>query len=163
MIKIEIPSLSELLHDTRVRILLFLVGFASVASVLILILLDIRHDKEALKKQANRYETFIDQQLIKYYTWEELTDMSDDELRVVIDRVIEKEAETLLAVPDINDFIIPAKEDTYSTGFELIRKVRPRWSDEEIKTFWKPLEDVGLDKLDEKNMNLLKGKLEGVM
>lgn len=148
--------------DLKVKIIVLTTLFISVISVIILVALDFQRDREVIRRQADKYETYIDQLLLEKYSYEELKDMGAQELKIAIDMAIDQESQRVLNAPTLRDFLIPVKDDNYATTFKITRNPRDKWSKEEIEQFWIDLEDLDLDKLDERNLEYLKARLKDI-
>lgn len=148
--------------DFRVKILVLTTLFISFISVVVLIINDIQNDARILEVKANKYETYIDQLLLSKFTFEELKEMSSDELKMAVDMVIEEENTKISNRPKLTDFILPVKDDDYSIKFKLTREPKKRWSSEDLEHYWIELDTLDIGNLDEKNFEYLKARLKEV-
>ncbi|MBN2616723.1 MAG: hypothetical protein JXR64_00275 [Spirochaetales bacterium] len=148
--------------DLKFKLIILGSVFIAFMIVLLLIVNDIQSDKEKLANKANKYETYIDQLLLKKYSIEELKKMSTDELKLAVDVVIDEENSRVVNSPKLNDFIIPVQDETYSTQFKLSREPKTQWTQEDIDQFWINLDTLDLNKLDEKNFEYLKARLKDI-
>lgn len=148
--------------DLRVKILVLSTIFISVLAVVLLIAVDYQRDRAVLEREADKYETYIDQLLLEKYTYDELKSMGAQELKIAIDMAIDLESQRVTSAPSLRDFILPVKEDSYASSFKITREPRERWSQEEIDQFWIDLKELELDKLEERNFEYLKAKLKDI-
>lgn len=159
-------KLSQIVSEgwTKLEVKLVVIGtlFISFILVIILIFMDVQSDAKILESKANKYETYIDQLLLARFTQDELKAMGGDELKMAIDMVVEEESNRLSSAPALNDFILPVKEDDYSTRFQQTREPKKNWSKEELEHFWIDLNDLDIKNLDENNFDYLKARLKEV-
>lgn len=161
--KISITGfLSKAWLDLKFKLIILSSVFIAFLAVIFLVANDIRSDRAILENKANKYETYIDQLLLKKYSEEELKKMNSDELKMAVDIVIDEANSQIVNTPKLNDFILPVKDEDFSSVFKLTREARKSWSQEEIQEFWVDLDSLEIDNLDEKNFDYLKARLKDI-
>lgn len=148
--------------DLKFKLILLGSLFLAFILVIILVVSDMQHDREILESKANKYETYIDQLLIRKYSIDELKAMNHDELKLAVDIVIDEVNNQVVNAPKLNDFILPVKSEDYASVFKLTREPKKRWSEEDIKQFWIDLETLDIKDLDENNFEYLKARLKDI-
>lgn len=148
--------------DLRFKLILLGSLFFSLILIVILVFTDIQNDKILLESKANKYETYIDQLLIQKYSVEELKSMNSDDLKLAVDIVIDEANNLIINAPNLNDFILPIKNEDYASVFELTREPKNRWMQEDIDQFWIDLETMDIKDLEENNFEYLKARLKDI-
>lgn len=154
--------LSDAWLDLKFKLIIIGSVFISILIVIVLVFNDMENDKSILEGQANKYETYIDQLLLSKYSIDELKDMNNDQLKLAVDIVIDDANNKIINSPKLNDFILPVKDDNYTTMFKLSRIPKSEWKQEDIDQFWVDLETLDIKNLDEKNFDFLKARLEDI-
>ncbi len=155
-------TISEGWSDFRVKLIVLATIFISFLAVIVLLFMDFQNDTKILKTKADKYETYIDQLLLGKFTSEELKEMNSDELKVAVDMVVAEENTKISNTPKLNDFILPVKDDDYSTKFRLTREPKKRWTQEDLDHFWVELNTLDIKNLEENNFEYLKARLKDV-
>lgn len=148
--------------DLKFKLIIISSVFIAFVIVLVLVVQDMNGDREMLASKANKYETYIDQLLLKKFTQDELKDMSRDELKLAIDMVIDEESSKVVNAPKLGDFILPVEDENYSTMFKLTREPKNSWSSQDINPYWIDLDGLDIDGLDERNFEYLKIRLKDI-
>ncbi|MGL1893128.1 MAG: hypothetical protein OCD02_15955 [Spirochaetaceae bacterium] len=143
---------------------LIIIGSVFIAFIIIIILVvtDIQNDQMMLENKANKYETYIDQLLLKKFSIDELKDMNSDQLKIAVDMVIDETSNRVVNAPTLKDFILPVKDDNYADMFKLTREAKMKWTQEDVDQFWIDLETMNIKDLDENNFEYLKAKLKDI-
>lgn len=157
-----IEFISDAWLDLKFKLIILGSIFIAILITVILIVNDLENDKSILDSKANKYETYIDQLLLKKYSVDELKDMNTDQLKLAVDVVIDEANNKVINSPKLDDFILPVKDDNYTTMFKLSRTPKTEWSQEDIDQFWVDLETLDIKNLDEKNFDFLKARLEDI-
>jgi len=148
--------------DLRFKLIIFASFFIAFLLVMFLIARDVQNDKKILESKANKYETYVDQLLLAKYSIDELKNMNEDQLKLAVDVVIDEANNIMVESPKLNDFILPVKDDDYSSFFELTREAKSKWSQSDIDQFWIDLETLDIKNLDENNFDYLKARLKDI-
>lgn len=74
----------------------------------------------------------------------------------------EDDISAILKSPGLTDFIIPESLEAGESGFSLYREPQKKWTDEMIKRYIIPPEELGIDKLKEENKKTLEGILKDI-
>lgn len=153
---------SEAWYDLKFKLIILGSLFIAFLIVIILVVTDIQNDNNIMQSKANKYETYIDQLLLKKFGLDELKNMNSDNLKVAVDMVVDEESNRIINAPKLNDFILPVKDDNYVTMFKLSRNPGIPWSQDNIDQFWIDLESLNIKNLDEKNFDFLKARLKDI-
>lgn len=148
--------------DLKFKLIILASVFIAFIIVIILVVSDIQNDSKILESKANKYETYIDQLLLKKYSIDELKNMNSDQIKLAIDIVIDEANHEIVNAPGLQDFILPIKDQDYATVFKLSREPQKRWSQEEIDQFWIDLESLDIKNLEENNFDYLKARLKDI-
>lgn len=154
--------LSDAWLDLKFKLILIGSVFVAFLIVILLVVTDLQSDKNLLERTANKYETYIDQLLMKKFSVDELKEMNNDQLKLAVDVVIDEANNKVINAPKLNDFILPVKDDNYTTMFKISRTPKTTWVQEDIEDFWIELESLDIKNLDEKNFEFLKARLKDI-
>ncbi len=159
-------TLTQLISNAwmDLKVKLIILGSILIAFVMavLLIVFDIQNDQILLESKANKYETYVDQLLLKQFSVDELKVMNADQLKLAVDMVIDEESNKVINAPSLNDFILPVKDDDFATQFKLTREPKSQWSQQDIDQFWVDLETLDIKNLEENNFEYLKARLKDV-
>ena len=148
--------------DLKFKLIILGSVFVAILIVIILVVTDIQKDSQSLQSKANKYETYIDQLLLKKYSEDELKSMNSDQLKLAVDIVIDDANNKIINAPKLNDFILPVKDDNYTTMFKMSREPKSQWTLEDIDPYWADIDSLDIKNLDEKNFEFLKARLKDI-
>lgn len=153
---------ADLWLDLRFKLIMIASLFIAIMLVIVLIVTDTQNDKILLESKANKYETYIDQLLIKKFSVAELKAMNVDELKLAVDIVIDEANNLIINAPVLNDFILPIKDDDYTSVFKPIREPKNKWTQDDIDKYWIELDTLNIKDLEKNNFEYLKARLKDI-
>ncbi len=153
---------ADLWLDLKFKLIMIFSLFIAIMMVIGLIVQDFQNDKIMLESKANKYETYIDQLLLKKFSVDELKGMNEDELKLAVDIVIDEANNLFLGAPDLNDFILPIVDDDYTSVFKQTREPKKMWTQDDIDQYWIDLDTLDIKDLEENNFEYLKARLKDI-
>lgn len=153
---------SDLWLDLKFKLIIIGSVFIAIMISIVLVVVDIQNDSMLLESKANKYETYIDQLLLKKFSVEELKAMNNDDLKLAVDIVIDEANNRATNSPNLNDFILPIKDDDYTTVFKQSREPKDKWTQEDIDQYWVDLDTLDIKDLEKNNFEYLKARLKDI-